>query len=268
MVSRLAMPVKLYGEPGQLCRQRVVNKLAICTCLLNPPPLPGSIAQLTEPGPLANELISYYDENMSQRQLQKSRTRSQIVRSAVRLLKTRGLAAASVADVMADAGLTVGGFYAHFDSKEALAKEAVRQGLKERRELFLMRPDRNGWLLRLLSALKEYFSPQHRDDVENGCPMSMAAMDAARSGIAAEAFVEEIIHMAEAFERGQGNDRAPREAALGSLSLMVGGMILARAANGTALSDEILQAAQSFGDAALSHLAQDGRPDVRSSSIP
>lgn len=176
------------------------------------------------------------------------------------------MAEASVADVMADAGLTVGGFYAHFDSKEALAREAVRQGLKERREMFLERPDKNGWRLRLLSALKEYFSQQHRDDVENGCPMSMAAMDAARSGIAAEAFVEEIIQMAEAFECGQGSGRAPKAAALGSLSLMVGGMILARAAKGTTLSDEILQAAQSFGDAALSGLSQAYRSDARASS--
>lgn len=178
------------------------------------------------------------------------------MRSAVRLLKTQGMAEASVAGVMADAGLTVGGFYAHFESKEALAEVAVRQGLQERREMFLQRPDKDGWRLRLSSALKEYFSQQHRDDVENGCPMSMAAMDAARSGIAAEAFIEEIIQMAEAFENGQGNARAPREAALGSLSLMVGGMILARAAKGTALSDEILEAAQSFADAALGRLAR------------
>lgn len=195
---------------------------------------------------------------MSQRQLQKSQTRQDIVRSAVRLLKTQGMADASVSDVMADAGLTVGGFYAHFDSKEALAEEAVRQGLKERRELFLGRPDKDGWLQRLQSALKEYFSQQHRDDIPNGCPMPMAAMDAARSGIAAEAFVEELVKMAEAFERGQdaADSRAPREAALGSLSLMVGGMILARAAGGSALSDEILEAAQEFAAAALSGLAQ------------
>lgn len=85
--------------------------------------------------------------------------------------------------------------------------------------------------------------------------MSMAAMDAARSGVAAEAFVEEIIQMAEAFETGQGSARAPREAALGSLALMVGGMILARAASGSTLSDDILEAAQQFGAAALSRLA-------------
>lgn len=156
---------------------------------------------------------------------------------------------------MADAGLTVGGFYAHFDSKEALAEEAVRQGLKERREMFLGRPDEDGWLHRLQSALKEYFSQQHRDDVEGGCPMSMAAMDAARNGVAAEAFVEEIIRMADAFENGQDRARAPREAALGSLALMVGGMILARAASGSALSNDILEAAQQFGAAALSRLA-------------
>lgn len=109
---------------------------------------------------LASSCNSYYKNNMSQRKVQKSRTRGQIVRSAVRLLKMRGMAEASVADVMADAGLTVGGFYAHFESKEVLAKEAVRQGLKERREMFLERPDKDGWRLRLSSALKEYFSQQ------------------------------------------------------------------------------------------------------------
>jgi TetR/AcrR family transcriptional regulator, transcriptional repressor for nem operon len=201
---------------------------------------------------------------MNQRQLQKSQTRQRIVQSAVHLLKKRGLADASVADVMADAGLTVGGFYAHFQSKEALAEVAVRRGLQERRELFLQRPDQQGWRRRLQSALEVYFSPQHRDDRTGGCPMSLAAIDAACSGIAAEAFAEELARMAEAFESGrdQTNPRAPRDAALGSLALMVGGMILARATKGTALSDEILKAAQTFSDAALSGLARDDRPQV------
>jgi TetR/AcrR family transcriptional regulator, transcriptional repressor for nem operon len=196
---------------------------------------------------------------MSQREAQKSQTRHEIVQSALRLLKMQGIADTSVADVMADAGLTVGGFYAHFPSKEALAEEVVRQGLQERRAMYLGRPDQEGWLRRLQSALEGYFSPEHRDDIAGGCPMPMAATDAARSGSAAAVFVKEFEKMADAFECGRDptKPRAPREAALGSLALMVGGLILARAAKGTALSDEILEAAQTFGDAALNSLVRD-----------
>jgi TetR/AcrR family transcriptional regulator, transcriptional repressor for nem operon len=196
---------------------------------------------------------------MSQRQAQKSATRERIVRSAVSLLRKRGLAAASVSDVMGDADLTVGGFYAHFQSKEALAQEAVRCGLQERRALFLGRVGELGWLHRLRTALEGYFSPHHRDNLETICPMSMAAVDAARDGIAAAALREELERMAEAFQHGcdAANPPAPRDAALGSLALMVGGMILARAAKGTALSDEILSASRTFGDAALRRLAHD-----------
>ena len=63
---------------------------------------------------------------MSQRQQHKNTTRGRIVGSAIRHMKTQGVLAASVSDIMATAGLTVGGFYAHFSSKDALADEAVR----------------------------------------------------------------------------------------------------------------------------------------------
>jgi TetR/AcrR family transcriptional regulator, transcriptional repressor for nem operon len=171
------------------------------------------------------------------------------------------MANASVSEIMADAGRTIGGFYAHFESKEALAEEAVHHGLQERRTMFLSRTDDDGWRQRLRSAIRGYFTRQHRDDEVGACPMPMAAIDAARHGIANEAFVDEMSKMAEAFQCGRdpANPRAPREAALGSLALMVGGMILARAAKGTALSEEILKSARAFGDAALSGLGRDSR---------
>jgi TetR/AcrR family transcriptional regulator, transcriptional repressor for nem operon len=169
------------------------------------------------------------------------------------LLRRHGLAKASVGQVMAGAGLTVGGFYAHFTSKEELAAEAVRQALRDRRMQFLDRPDRRGWRHRLRSALADYLTEEHRDDAAGRCPMPMAAIDATRTGTAASAFVEQMVEMASAFETGPdpAAPRAPREAALGSLALMVGGMILAHAADGTALSGEILEAARGFGDAAI-----------------
>jgi TetR/AcrR family transcriptional repressor of nem operon len=172
------------------------------------------------------------------------------------LLRHRGLADVSVSDVMAGAGLTVGGFYAHFPSKKELAEEAVRQAMLDRRNQFLARPDGDGWRLRLQSALQGYFSERHRDDVQGRCPMPMAAIDAARSGSAVTVFAEETANMAEAFETGGDptSPRAPRDAALGSLALMVGGMILAHATKGTPLAGELLESASRYGAAALGAL--------------
>jgi TetR/AcrR family transcriptional repressor of nem operon len=210
---------------------------------------------------------SYYNHNMSQRQQQKTHTRKQILGSAVRHLKTEGLSGASVSDIMASAGLTVGGFYAHFPSKDALADEAVRHAMGERRRMFLDRFEGLDWTSRIGSALREYMTSAHRDDPANGCPLSMAAIEAAQNEATAIAFVEEFARFAEAFEAGKHSSgpSAPREAAIGTLALMVGGMILARAAKTTPLSDEILCAVDSYGQAALGHLA---RPSSRRGSKP
>jgi TetR/AcrR family transcriptional regulator, transcriptional repressor for nem operon len=193
------------------------------------------------------------------RQRQKAETRQRIIRSAVDLLKRRGLGDASVADVMSGAGLTVGGFYAHFASKEALAEEAVREALAERRRQFLARSDQDGWQPRLELALVGYFSARHRDDRATGCPMPAASIDAAQSHTATTVFADELQKMAEAFQTGRdpADPQAPPEAALGCLALMVGGMILARAVEGTPLSDEILTAAARFGAASLRQLEQE-----------
>jgi TetR/AcrR family transcriptional repressor of nem operon len=195
---------------------------------------------------------------VNQRQHQKAQTRQRIVRSAVDLLKRRGLSDVSVTQVMSGAGLTVGGFYAHFPSKEVLAEEAVREALAERRRLFLERSGQDGWRPRLESALRQYFSQRHRDDRAGGCPMPTASIEAAHNRTAAAVFGEELAKMAEAFETGRdaASPKAPREAALGCLALMVGGMILARATEGTPLSDEILTAATRFGAASLHQLEE------------
>lgn len=195
----------------------------------------------------------YYSHNMSQRQRQKTQSRQRIVESAVGLLKRQGLADTSVSEVMAGADLTVGGFYAHFPSKEDLAGEAIRQAMRRRRAQFLDLPDDNGWQQRLKLALQGYFTEQHRDDLQDRCPMPLAAMDAARDEGARTAFAKEIASIADAFQTGRDSakPRAPRDAALGSLALMVGGMILAQATEQTPLSGEILQSACRYGEAAL-----------------
>jgi TetR/AcrR family transcriptional repressor of nem operon len=172
--------------------------------------------------------------------------------------KTKGLSGASVSDVMARVGLTVGSFYAHFPSKNVLASEALHHAMNERRQMFLDRFEGREWTDRIGFALREYLTRAHRDDPANGCPLSMVAIEAAQYKATAPAFIEEFTRFAEAFETGQrsAEPSAPREAAIGTLALMVGGMILARATKGTALSDEILGAVNSYGQAALGNLTE------------
>ncbi|WP_311028697.1 TetR/AcrR family transcriptional regulator [Mesorhizobium koreense] len=199
---------------------------------------------------------------MGQREKQKAATKLHILHSAARHLKTVGLTGASVSDVMSTAGLTVGGFYAHFGSKEDLADAVVRHTMTERRLMFLERFKGLEWKTRLRSALREYLTPAHRDDPANGCPLSMAAIEALHTPATASAFKEEFERFSQAFEAGQGvtGASAPREAAIGTLALMIGSMILARAAGQSAASDEILEATDAYGQTALEGFARAQRP--------
>src|SRR5688572_11255616 len=105
----------------------------------------------------------------------KERSHEGILDSAARLLREKGIAGARVAEVMKGAGLTVGGFYARFPSKEALVDEVFRRTAERlRRELFENLDDKppadRGEVI-----LKRYISARHRDNVERGCPLPAVA---------------------------------------------------------------------------------------------
>lgn len=177
----------------------------------------------------------------------KTRTRQAIMRSADRLLRTHGVDGTSVADVMKGAGLTVGGFYAHFPSKEALIAEALGETMTAMRgQLTEGLPD-DDYSERLGTALTRYLSPAHRDHPEHGCPLPAAAGDLAEEdGSLRQTLAQELERHLDALA-----DPAHREQALGALALMVGGLSLARATAGTDLSGEILEAARQLGLTAL-----------------
>src|SRR5690348_2802380 len=131
---------------------------------------------------------------------QKERTHEAILDSAARILRTRGIAGARVADVMAGAGLTVGGFYAHFASKDALVDDVLRvAGARLRERLFggLEGKDADD---RAEIVLKRYLSAAHRDDVANGCPFPAVVGEVATTapehgkalGEQVEAFAREL----------------------------------------------------------------------------
>lgn len=184
---------------------------------------------------------------------QKKRTHEAILRSAARLLRQRGIAGARVADVMGAAGLTVGGFYAHFASKEALVDDALQRTGAELRQKLFDGLDEKPLEERLDLVIKRYLSITHRDYPEGGCAMATVTGEIAlaapehRDALARQigAFVETLTtHLpASALPR--------RTLALGLVATFVGGISLARALRGSELSNEVLKASRAFARAAL-----------------
>jgi TetR/AcrR family transcriptional regulator, transcriptional repressor for nem operon len=181
---------------------------------------------------------------------QKERTHESILDSAAGLLRTKGISGARVADVMKGAGLTVGGFYAHFASKEALVDDALRRTGREMRARLFAGLEAKPKGARAEVVLKRYLSPKHRDAVEIGCPLPAVAGEIATTAPEHGAALGEQVDFfaAELEESLPGIADIPRRhLALALLALMYGGLTLARALRGTPLSDEMIRACRSLG---------------------
>ena len=170
---------------------------------------------------------------------QVAENRRAIVQAAARMYRERGFAGVGVADITRAAGLTHGGLYRHFESKEALAAEATKRAF-EWKLSDLETPDvdaKSGDAKFLQTAVATYLSPLHRDSVGEGCPVAALASDAAReTGAVADAFAQGIGRYMALFARWRpdGSQAAQiepedRARAISMLSTMVGGLILARA---------------------------------------
>ncbi len=182
---------------------------------------------------------------MSERARAKATTHQRIVASAARLMRRRGLAAASVVRVMRGAGLTVGGFYAHFRSKTAMDAEVLRTTAAEWQRLWFFDLERSAGLDWLARAVKRYLSPAHRDRPDEGCPLPAVLSEVARADKptrqAMAAAFEPTVAAFAAHAPATGRASA-RERALATLALCVGGLALARALRGHPLSDELIRA--------------------------
>ena len=176
---------------------------------------------------------------------QAAENRRRIVEVAGALFRERGFNGIGVADLMKEAGLTHGGFYGHFASKDDLAAEACAGAMAasaQRWEGRVVAGDDG------LSALvTAYLTPAHRDNPAGGCPIAGLGVDAARQGgTARRAFTAGLRPFIELLDRlvPGWSAAARRKAALATLSGMVGALILARAVDDPALSEEILDAAR------------------------
>jgi TetR/AcrR family transcriptional repressor of nem operon len=174
-----------------------------------------------------------------------------IVEAATRLFRERGLHGISVVDVMAAAGLTHGGFYGHFESREALAREASERAFKEVGAKWRERITGEDKAQARRALIEPYLSIESRDNPGESCPVVAFAGDMCHeptdSGLR-EPFMAGLNRLLEAFGNLMDSDDAAqnRQQALVQYSLMVGALTLARATRGDALSEEILEAAQTF----------------------
>jgi TetR/AcrR family transcriptional repressor of nem operon len=185
---------------------------------------------------------------------QKEQTRQDILASAMRLLRERGIGGTSVADVMKGAGLTVGGFYAHFASKEDLVGAALRAAMQEMRGILFSLEGGEPGREAIDPVLQRYLSRAHRDQpAERSCPLPAVVGEAAQAGAPVrDAIAEELQRFAdEVGARLPGTPAERRARGLATIALMLGGLGLARAVRGTALSDELLKACREYARSAL-----------------
>jgi TetR/AcrR family transcriptional repressor of nem operon len=174
-----------------------------------------------------------------------------VLDAAARLFRAKGINGVSVPALMAEAGLTHGAFYGHFNSKEELAAAACAQAIEQSGAIYDGLLERHGGdqNAALTEFVKRYTSRLHRDQPGLGCPIAALADDASREefkGPVRKAFAAGLERMIDRLRPllGRRGKTAPREQALADVAMLVGALVLARATKGHAVSDEVLLAAR------------------------
>ena len=172
----------------------------------------------------------------------KAQTRERILTAASTALIARGPIEPSVNEIMGAAGLTVGGFYAHFDSKEALMLEAFSQLLAERREMVATIDDQLPGEERRALLAAFYLSRKHRDSTAQACPIPATVGEMSRLP---DEFRQALNEHCELMAAQLAASPEDTDKALADMALMIGGLALARALGPGELSDRVLRAAKS-----------------------
>jgi TetR/AcrR family transcriptional regulator, transcriptional repressor for nem operon len=164
-------------------------------------------------------------------------TRKRIVRAAAREFREKGIVASGLADLMKAAGLTHGGFYKHFASKDQLVAEATVAAMDSILEELSAHPTVN-------SVVAEYLSTRHRDNPASGCPLAALGDELARSDKKARAAATAgFVRLVEILARKARTADARRQALVAAVT-MIGAVTMSRVVSDPKLSAEILGAAK------------------------
>jgi TetR/AcrR family transcriptional regulator, transcriptional repressor for nem operon len=123
----------------------------------------------------------------------KMRTRDRIVRNAARKLRAEGMSGPGVASVMKASGLTVGGFYKHFRSKDELLAEAIAEGFSESGEKIYSSLQKVPREDRWKELVRVYLSPEHCDHADVGCPVAALAPEMARAKLSIRKRISDLM---------------------------------------------------------------------------
>ena len=171
-------------------------------------------------------------------------TRARIIRKASKEFNQHGIAGTGLADVMKSAGLTHGGFYKHFQSKDELVAEAFERGLEK--SFQAIERSAEGAIAELINA---YLSPAHRDDFDTACPLPALGTELWRAGGKARQKASEgVLRFVSLVEKHlkslPAKDRRSRAHAI--VAALVGSMMLSRIVTDPKLSDRLLRDTRDF----------------------
>lgn len=177
---------------------------------------------------------------------QMERNRDNIIKTSAELFRERGLDGVSVNDIMAAVGMTHGGFYGHFDSKDELEALACQQAFDD-----ISRAFSASGIATFKAFVDHYLTSGHRDSVGNGCPVTALASDVLRKSPekpVRETYRAGVRNMASRLASIQGTEsgEAPSDQQLVQLAMLTGALMLARATEGDELSERFLSAARDY----------------------
>ena len=171
----------------------------------------------------------------------KEATRERIIETAASRFRRDGIDSVGVADLMAEAGLTHGGFYSHFTSKEDLVRAVVDQAAARSAVRFQARVDEGG----LEAWIRSYLRPGHRDNPGNGCIFPALSAELARHPKATrKSITTRMGSLSEEIQARLPRSMKPaqkRKVAIGIFSTLVGALQISRAVEDATLSDEVLE---------------------------
>lgn len=177
-------------------------------------------------------------------------SRKRIIHEAARLMREKGIAATSVADVMSAAGMTTGGFYKHFKSKDDLTAAAIGAAFDGILTPLQRHAEKSGPAPARAAYLRQYLSEGHIANPGKGCPVAAMGTDGGRE---ADLLGPEFARGVQAILGFLGADngtRADRATLIRQMATLVGTVILARAVGDGELREEILAAAASTANLA------------------
>jgi len=172
---------------------------------------------------------------------EKAKTHERIVDAASKRIREQGLDGPGVAEIMQSAGLTHGGFYKHFQSRDDLIAEATQSALAASdRHLHKLTDDAED---PLAAFVDWYLSTEHRDQPSAGCALPPLGDDVRRGDDRVRsAYRDQLERYVEHIERFLGDGEGARQRAILAVSTLVGAVVLSRAVDDEAFSDEILSA--------------------------